>query len=262
MSLCSYRTVSFLVVILFLCCHGFPFGNYISRKLESFKSNNFDDLMRICQSSERVILKVAIVLSLCSTNLLLERCSTSFDIVPVAFGRNLPEDNGASGKMRGSIQSLSGIVQLKEIIQDAINYITNAELCIKKLNEAPVEEKLFKRIFDEYSEAVSYKQQYLDKNAFLVYYTKGFDGVGRESIESFDPSTEKMTLQYGYRNDAWIAFDEARSEADYLLHLDKKDIETKDLVNALTSALNAINNYLHLSPPDDLATAKSLLISK
>ena len=58
-------------------------------------------------------------------------------------------------------------------------------------NGPPKDEKSLKRLFDEYSSDVSYKQKYMDSNAFVVYYTKGFDGKDRPNIED-DPATERL----------------------------------------------------------------------
>ncbi|KAK7249442.1 hypothetical protein SO694_00049049 [Aureococcus anophagefferens] len=82
------------------------------------------------------------------------------------------------------------------------------------LAEPPRDEKSFKRLFDEYSSDVSYKQKYMDSNAFVVYYTKGFDGKDRPNIED-DPAAERQTKQFGFRNDAWAAVDDA-PEVAYL----------------------------------------------
>ena len=44
-------------------------------------------------------------------------------------------------------------------------------------------------------------QKYKDSNAFVVYYTQGFDGAGRPSIEARADAEviERRTRQYGYR---------------------------------------------------------------
>ena len=52
----------------------------------------------------------------------------------------------------------------------------DVQKCAKGLAALPREEKAFKRVFDEYSDAVDYKTKFMDQNAFLVYYTRGFDG--------------------------------------------------------------------------------------
>jgi len=118
---------------------------------------------------------------------------------------------------------------------------------------APQKEQLFKRVFDEYSVDVSYKQKFKDSNAFLVYYTKGFDGPDRPSLESADPFEELQTKQFGFRNDAWINYDEARAELDYVI---SERADTKDLVAMLAAADAALKNYLGLAPPGDLAEAR------
>ena len=64
--------------------------------------------------------------------------------------------------------------------------MANLQECETLLSKIPLIEKDFKKLFDEHSEGISYKQQFLDQNAFLVYYTKGFDGPGRPSIEEED----------------------------------------------------------------------------
>ena len=110
-----------------------------------------------------------------------------------------------------------------------------------------LKEKGFKRIFDEYSEGVSYKQQFLDKNAFLVYYTGGFDGPGRGSIEKETPKESLQKAQYGYRNDAWVALDECMSELDYLLQQEDPLEDRKDLKKALRALTSAVEGYVGLA---------------
>jgi hypothetical protein len=60
-------------------------------------------------------------------------------------------------------------------------------------------------LFDEHSEGISYKQQFLDQNAFLVYYTKGFDGPGRPSIEDEDSNRYSLWrfMSYFYSMLLW-----------------------------------------------------------
>lgn len=77
----------------------------------------------------------------------------------------------------------------------------------------PTDEKRFKALFDAYSDQVSFKQKFLDQNAFLVYYTKGFDGPGRPSIEADLPT--KQPRQFGARNEAWVAWASFMAEVDY-----------------------------------------------
>ena len=109
----------------------------------------------------------------------------------LAVGANLPSDNGAKGDQRGTVAALVPIVRVASSVLQASRAVQAGKLqdAQKALEAIPAAEKPFKRLFDEYSEPVSYKQNFKDKNAFLVYYTQGFDrrrrppiyrGTGRE----------------------------------------------------------------------------------
>ena len=84
--------------------------------------------------------------------------------------RNLPEETGASRGNQGQISSLIPIIKMQKALEKAILAANdnNIEEIKSNLDPIPSEEKKFKRIFDEYSQGISYKQEYLDKNAFLV----------------------------------------------------------------------------------------------
>merc|ERR1712194_7721 len=124
----------------------------------------------------------------------------------------------------GSIDTLVPIVAIRRGLSGAKFRLTESpavmtpELCATLLESLPErvprEERAFKRVFDSFSTPVSYKQKFLDQNAFLVYYTKGFDGPGRPSIEEGDTNS-LQTLQYGSRNDAWTAIDDLFVELEY-----------------------------------------------
>ena len=187
------------------------------------------------------------------------------NINSVAYGRNLPESTGASGDKIGTIEALIPIVSIQKKVNSmneelkSINGDSNnqniARRCNKILNEIPFidDEIKFKRIFDEYSQGISYKQVYKNNNAFLVYYTKGFDGIDRPSIEIQDHVEILQGKQYGYRNEVWIGIDETRSELSYLLS--QSDIATNDLndlVDYITQTKTALDNYLQLVPPQQL----------
>ena len=105
---------------------------------------------------------------------------------PYAAARNLPTSNGASGANRGTAATLAPIIKMKNDIDTALAQLPDVQKCEAILSRVSNIEKDFKKIFDEHSEGISYKQQFLDQNAFLVYYTKGFDGPGRPSIEEED----------------------------------------------------------------------------
>ena len=120
------------------------------------------------------------------------------------------------------------------------------------ISDIPDDEKQFKKIFDEYSDPVSYKQKYMDSNAFLVYYTNGFDGPGRDSIEK---ETPKQIFQYGARNDIWGAYD------DFLAELKFADSNSDiiDLLVPLNKIIDGLNEYLKYAPKDDVQKATSIL---
>ncbi|CAJ1946472.1 unnamed protein product, partial [Cylindrotheca closterium] len=98
-----------------------------------------------------------------------------------ADARNLPISNGADTSRTGTVDTLKPIVLLRYSLSDLKLQLKNKQTL--DLEGMPTTEEAFKRLFDAYSDPVSYKQKFLDQNAFLVYYTKGFDGPGRPNIE-------------------------------------------------------------------------------
>ncbi len=177
------------------------------------------------------------------------------------WSRNLPDSTGADFSGTGSIAKLVPILKIRSSLfkaQETLlngGSLSNDEILnevIVCLRSIPKDEVKFKRIFDEYSDPVSYKQKYMDSNAFLVYYTKGFDGPGRESIEKDIP---KQTLQYGARNDVWTSFDEL------LLEIKFADGETsmKEILLPLNTTLKNIDTYLNLAPKEDVEMANNSL---
>ena len=94
-------------------------------------------------------------------------------------------DTGASSAaQRGTLAGLVPLVEMQSAIRAASAALPDVGACARALDAVPTQEVAFKRTFDEFSEGVSYKQVWRDQNAFLVYYTGGFDGVGRPSIEN------------------------------------------------------------------------------
>jgi len=202
-----------------------------------------------------------------------------------AEARNLPTSNGASGAQRGQPASLAPVLKMQRAVVAAAAAARAGDVaaCGAALRSFPGSETDFKKAFDEHSEGISYKQEFLDKNAFLVYYTQGFDGPGRPSIEQDDPATAKEKAQFGARNDAWVAVDEvrcictptpisclvapfitplfpaqARSEVQYLQE-NTADTDTRDLTKALAAAEKAFADYVALDTPDVVQAAKALL---
>lgn len=99
----------------------------------------------------------------------------------------------------------------------------------------------------------------MDKNAFLVYYSRGFDGPGRGSIEAESEQEALQKAQFGARNEAWIAVDDFRSEVTFLLSNGiKEDEDLSELREAARRANAAFAAYLDLAPAADVAAAMKL----
>jgi hypothetical protein len=177
---------------------------------------------------------------------------------PEAFARNLPQSNGASGGNRGQPSSLVPILKMKQTVDAALQQTGDLAACGKLLHQLPSKETEFKKLFDEHSEGISYKQVFMDQNGFLVYYTQGFDGAGRPSIEQEDDSTKREKAQFGARNDAWVSVDEAVSEVDYLLQ-NPTDTDPSDLQKSLRLATKALADYVALDDAEVVRAATNLL---
>ena len=184
-----------------------------------------------------------------------------------AYSRNLPESTGADLSATGTIPKLIPILRIRSSLVQAQNVLNNQwkngsqeqlldratlDEIIACLSGIPKDEKQFKQLFDEYSDPVSYKQKYMDSNAFLVYYTKGYDGPGRDSIEK---DTPRQTLQYGTRNDTWNSYDELLVEMKFA----DSSSTIKDVLTPLNASIKNIDSYLNLAPKDDLEAAKMSL---
>eukprot|EP00797_Seminavis_robusta_P033364 Sro770_g200080.1 n/a (166) ;mRNA; r:47917-48414 len=159
-------------------------------------------------------------------------------------------------------QSL-GILQ-QQLLNSNNKDASTSSLALPSTSIVPREETTFKQLLDAYSDPVSYKQKFVDQNAFLVYYTKGFDGPGRPQIE--DDLPVKQTLQYGARNDAWVAWDDFLVEWEFAGKTAKKegsalrtvvaDDSWEDLLPPLKRLLQALDAYLSLAPAEDLQQAQ------
>ena len=147
--------------------------------------------------------------------------------------------------MTKSMDSSSNSLVTSEICSDILNTLLK---CI------PRDENSFKRLFDAYSTPVSYKQKFLDQNAFLVYYTKGYDGPGRPSIEEGDTSNTLQTLQYGARNDAWAAMDDLFVELEFGKRGGGESTNA-ELGNLIDKSLSTLDSYLSLAPVADIEEA-------
>lgn len=202
-----------------------------------------------------------------------------------AWSYNLPPSNGATYSKTGTVETLLPILKMKSAllqIQDqCISYDSNRGQSFRYNNDddsdanqrllvesifqqiqtsIPTQEKAFKKIFDEYSDPITYKQKYMDQNAFLIYYTKGFDGFGRPSIEdsmgveieagaaggtggtpTYTRRLSKQTLQYSARNEIWIAFEEFYTELEYI----RKEQNSKTLTNSASQNIQELIPLLH-----------------
>lgn len=158
-----------------------------------------------------------------------------------SYGSNLPQSTGAEQDKIGTVEALMPIVRLRQALNGPVSNL---------IYVIPRDEQAFKRIFDEYSDPVSYKQKFLDQNAFLVYYTRGFDGPNRPNIEQDLP--EKQTLQYGTRNEAWTLWEELQAELEFAK---KYPDEPNDVDKDRDKLIAAVDAYLQLAPPDDVQQA-------
>ena len=168
-----------------------------------------------------------------------------------ALASNLPEATGADLSNVGTVETLIPIVALRSSLDQLKSQLakppSSPSLVID--TSIPREELAFKRLFDVYSDPVSYKQKFLDQNAFLVYYTKGFDGPGRPNIEA--DVNKRQTEQFGLRNEAWIAWENFLAETAFLQEDDN------DCLSYLNGSIRAIDAYLELAPLDAVKIAKS-----
>ena len=88
-----------------------------------------------------------------------------------------------------------------------------------------------------------------------MYYTNGYDGPGRDSLEK-DPVNERQTLQFGARNEAWIGWDDFLAEWEYYSSSshssDDAEESFSEMMKCLSNTIEAVDRYLRLSPPQDL----------
>jgi len=183
---------------------------------------------------------------------------------------NLPKSNGANLSMTGTVKTLIPIIDIQNRLKAAADVLlisasNSLEYRLSQeeiqtienlLQKVPIRnESQFKKIFDAYSTPVSYKQKFMDNNAFLVYYSKGFDGPGRPSMES--DSVPMQIIQYGFRNDAWAWVDEFTNEFDFVQK--GGEDELKDLLEPLQKSVKAIDSYVNLAPDDDVQLARQML---
>lgn len=178
------------------------------------------------------------------------------------MARNLPEVTDVNLSQTGTLATLVPIVEMQCTLRHAVATLSqqDGDLSPESIHDAekalvgiPILEQNFKRIFDQYSDPVSYKQKFLDQNAFLVYYSKGFDGPNRPPIESDIP--EKQASQYGARNEAWVAWEGFVAELRFAKNAPKES-SRQELIALLQLTVAAVDSYLSLAPPSDVMKAK------
>ena len=184
--------------------------------------------------------------------------TTSIVAVSVpAYAKNLPEvSSSVDLRKTGTIETLIPVIRLQENLRKLETAISLNKPIDALIQWIPREEEEFKNVLDAYSDPVSYKQRYADQNAFLIYYSKGFDGPNRETFE--DGLPVKQTLQYGARNDAWVAYESFLVELGFQTK-HPEDQNVVDLLQPLHQALSAVDSYICEAPPSDVDKANKLL---
>jgi hypothetical protein len=216
--------------------------------------------------------------------LVIVSASISSLIVLPASSRNLPTSNGADTSKIGTVEALIPIARLRNDLKQLMTILEeengnyqqpksskNAEFpqsaSSSIASKFPAKEQDFKRLFDAYSDQVSYKQKFIDQNAFLVYYTQGYDGPGRKRIEEGDVENERQTLQFGARNEAWVAWESFLAEQEYYQKVapsasasqEEREEAFAETIKCMLETIKAVDSYLDLAPKADLASAEKQL---
>lgn len=117
----------------------------------------------------------------------------------------------------------------------------------KALGQEPFTKKAFKRLFNAYSDNI----WYVNPDRANIYLGGGAA-----------PSTWQTT-QYMQRNDALTNIENAVSELDYLLSERKEgtlpeQLDATDLLEYMTAAVGAFQQYFKLAPEKDLKAAREI----
>eukprot|EP00587_Corethron_hystrix_P010708 CAMPEP_0113321328 /NCGR_PEP_ID=MMETSP0010_2-20120614/14853_1 /TAXON_ID=216773 ORGANISM="Corethron hystrix, Strain 308" /NCGR_SAMPLE_ID=MMETSP0010_2 /ASSEMBLY_ACC=CAM_ASM_000155 /LENGTH=211 /DNA_ID=CAMNT_0000179433 /DNA_START=301 /DNA_END=939 /DNA_ORIENTATION=+ /assembly_acc=CAM_ASM_000155 len=128
---------------------------------------------------------------------------------------------------------------------------------------------VFLRTFDALSVPKSYRQSYMENNAFLVYYTGGYDGPGRPRMEEYVTDAEDMhAKQAALRNDAWAAVDVLVAELNYVTKADLTAMSPSDIAESwivissnLEEASKAVESFLNLVPQQFVKEARESVIA-
>ena len=189
----------------------------------------------------------------CLSHVVVSRRETLVSVLSsttITLTRNLPESNGADLSGTGTVEALRPIVRLRQELGIIRNELDQEKVSTISIS-IPTKEQDFKRIFDAYSHPVSYKQRFLDQNAFLVYYTNGYDGPNRPKLEEKDdPGARKQSAQYGARNDAWVAWDNFLSELEFVKG--QREDDDRELKTLLEAVIQSVDAYLSQAPSYDV----------
>ena len=172
-------------------------------------------------------------------------------VLPFALptqARNLPEDNGANLSNVGTAEALIPIINIEQLLLTLQSNLSTPDSIRTKVlilpAIIPTKEQEFKQLFDSYSNPVSYKQKFRNNNAFLVYYTQGYDGPNRANIEDLSESELLQQSQYGARNECWVAWSQFMSEVVYA----NTSGDTSELLKVLQATILAFGTYIALAP--------------
>jgi len=178
------RNACFLLMAICLCAvdafaFAFAFTSTTTSCLLSKISSSFDRL--VCCSSSVLDENEEHACIINRRELFTKTLSAPLFIATSASAANLPQSTGADLSKTGSIDTLVPIVAMKQGLEsvksqlmskstDAIILPEECQSILKTLLQSgiPRNENDFKKIFDAYSTKVSYKQKFLDQNAFLV----------------------------------------------------------------------------------------------
>jgi len=188
-----------------------------------------------------------------------------------AQARTMPD--GTNSPSGSAVNNLVPILGMQQEIATLIDSTTTSQKNsaawptvrnrILSNRKVPTQEASFKALLDLYSQPVSYKTQFMNQNAFLVYYTQGFDGPGRPSIETDTKQEAQQKRQYGARNDAWIAWDDVVAGASdpTLSSTSSTSVQdiTTNILEPLERTSEALQLYLKEASQTDLEEATVLL---
>lgn len=169
-----------VLLLIAACCKNVEaFTTSLDRMSSAFdKLERFDSFCDVNEDCNELSSKSSI--SMKRRTLLISTLHAPFIAasVPAASAANLPQNTGADLSKTGTIDTLIPIVAMKQSLESINSQLMaksgtlipdDCKSALKILQQnIPRDENEFKRLFDSYSTPVSYKQKFLDQNAFLV----------------------------------------------------------------------------------------------